>query len=179
MSTPFSFEYVFRAPSVASIIEAYFHPDHLANQDQLAELGDRVVVDSSDTDAVRKCTWRVRSTRPLPMIARPFAPGGLKFLETMTWQKSDNGVEMTVVPEILGGRVQIAGTYQLTPIGDGKVRRIYKGTITAAIKLLSGKIERGILDGFSEGMPAMAACTQAWLDRKHAAVEDTRERPDA
>lgn len=166
MPTEFCFEYVFRAPSTSTLVNAYFDPDHLAFQDKLAQLGDRVVVDSNDTDAVKKCTWRVTSQRQLPMIARPFVSGGkLKFLESMTWHRGDDAVEMSVTPEILGGRVQIAGRYQLSKIGDDQVRRIYKGTITAAIKLLSGKIERGILDAFTEQMPAMAQCTQTWLDR--------------
>ena len=58
--------------------------------------------------------------------------------------------------------------YQLSQVGEGQVRRIYKGTISANIRLLSGKIERGILDAFEQSMPKMAACTQGWLDRASA-----------
>ena len=166
MSTPFCFEHVFRAPSVGTLVHAYFDPDHLATQDKHAQLCDRVVVESHETEAMRKCTWRVASQRQLPMIARPFVSGGrLSFLETMSWNRANDAVEMTIVPEILGGRVQIAGTYELTQIGENQIRRIYKGTITAALKLVGGKIERGILEEFTENMPAMAACTQGWLDR--------------
>ena len=166
MPTEFSFEYVFRAPSISTLVDAYFDPDHLAFQDRLAQLGDRVVVESHDADGVKKSTWRVTSLRPLPVIARPFVSGGkLKYLETMTWHRGNDAVEMSVSPEILGGRVNIAGRYQLSKIGDDQIKRIYKGTITAAIKLLSGKIERGILEAMTEQMPAMAQCTQTWLDR--------------
>lgn len=166
MPTEFSFEHVFRAPSTATLINAYFDPDHLAFQDRLAQLGDRVVVESSETGAVRKCTWRVTSQRQLPVIARPFVDGGkLRFLESMTWRRSDDIVETSVTPEILGGRVQIAGVYQLSQIAEGQVRRLYKGTISANMRLVGGKIERGILETISENMPAMAQCTQTWLDR--------------
>ncbi len=167
MPTEFSFEYVFRAPSPNTLIDAYFDPDHLATQDRLAELGDREVTDAADDGRVRRCSWRVTSLRPLPVIARPFVAGGkLRFLETMTWRHGEDTVATTVVPEILGGRVQIAGTYQLSKIGDGQVRRIYRGTITAALTLVGGRVERGILETFTEQMPAMAACTQTWLDRR-------------
>jgi hypothetical protein len=168
VSTPFSFEYVFRAPSVTSIATAYFDPDHNATQDKLAQLGDRVVVEDHETDTLRKTTWRVTSLRQLPVIARPFVSKGgrLTFIEMMSWNKTTNAIEMSVTPEILGGRVQIAGAYELTQIGEGQVRRIYKGTITASITLVGGKIERGILETFTENMPAMAACTQGWLDKK-------------
>jgi len=166
VSTPFSFEYVFRAPSVSTLAAAYFDPDHNATQDKLAELGDRVVIENHETEDVQKTTWRVTSLRQLPAIARPFVSGGrLKFVETMSWTKSTNAIEMSVVPEILGGRVRIEGAYELSQIGDNQIRRIYKGSITAAITLVGGKIERGILETFTQNMPAMAACTQGWLER--------------
>ena len=167
MSTPFSFEYVFRVPSVSTRAAADFDPDHNATQDKLANLGDRTVIENHESDALQKTSWRVTSLRQLPAIARPFVKGGrLSFLETMTWNRATNAIDMTVTPEILGGRVSIAGAYELTQIGEGQVRRIYKGAITAAITLVGGKIERGVLEEFTQNMPAMAACTQGWLDRK-------------
>jgi hypothetical protein len=166
VSTPFSFEYVFRVPSVSTLAAAYFDPDHNATQDKLANLGDRTVVENHETDALRKTSWHVTSLRQLPAIARPFVKGGrLSFLEMMSWNRASNAIEMSVVPEILGGRVSIVGAYELSQIGEGQVRRIYRGTITAALPLVGGKIERGILETFTENMPAMAACTQGWLDR--------------
>jgi Protein of unknown function (DUF2505) len=169
VSTEFRFEHVFRVASPRVLVDAYFDADHLATQDAHVELGDRVVVESDDDGAVRRCVWRVTSLRPLPMVARPLVSGGrLRYLESMTWRR-DTGdterVEMTVSPEILGGRVQVAGTYQLSALGDGRVQRVYAGSITANIKLLSSRIERGILETFTAAMPAMAACTQGWLDR--------------
>ena len=165
MSTPFSFEYVFRVPSVGTLARAYFDPDHLAAQDKVAQLTERTVVENHETDGLRKTIWRVKSTRQLPAIARPFVSGGrLSFLEMMSWNTATNAIEMSVTPEILGGRVSITGSYDLTQIGEGQVRRIYKGAIEAKITLVGGKIERGVLEQFSEGMPAMAAVTQSWLD---------------
>jgi hypothetical protein len=110
----------------------------------------------------------VTSLRQLPVIARPFVSKGgrLTFVEMMSWNKATNAIEMSVTPEILGGRVSITGAYELSQIGEGQVRRIYRGTINASITLVGGKIERGILETFTENMPAMAACTQSWLDKK-------------
>lgn len=151
---------------MTTLANAYFDLDHSLAQDKLAELGDRTVVEAQDTDTVRKVAWRVTSLRQLPAIARPFVSGGkLKFLESMTWHKATNAIEMSVVPEI-PVRVQILGAYELTPIGDGQIRRIYKGTITAGMPLVGGKIERGILEQFAANMPIMADCTQRWLDAR-------------
>jgi len=166
MPTAFSYEHVFRAPSTTRVLAAYFDADHLATQDKLAELGDRTVTENAETDAIRTCTWRVQSLKPLPMFVRPFVQGGrLSYLEQMTWRKADDAIDLVVTPEILGGRVSITAIYELTKIGDGQIRRKYSGQISVNVRLLSGRIERGVRDKFDESMQMMTDCTQGWLDR--------------
>lgn len=170
MTTEFSYETVFRAPSTTSILEAYFNPDHLATQDKVALLGDRTVVSDEDDGKVRKTSWRVVSLNQLPMFVRPFVEGGrLSYIETMTWRRADDEIDMTIQPQVAGGRVQIAATYTLRKVGDGQISRRYKGNVSVAVKLLSGKIERGIIEQIEKGMPMMTACTQGWLDRNVSA----------
>ena len=157
---------MFDATGKTAVLAAYFNDDHLATQDKVAELCDRKVVESHDDDAIRSCTWSVRSQRPLPLFVRPFVEGGrLSYLETMIWRKADDEIDLTIVPQILGGRVQIAAVYQLADIAPGKVRRRYQGTITVNVKLVSGKVERAIAAEIAKGMPLMTECTQNWLTR--------------
>jgi len=107
----------------------------------------------------------VRAGKTLPSYAKPFVEGGrLSFVETLTWRKRDGEIDMVIIPQVGSGRVQIAATYTLRPAGEGKVHRRYKGTITAGIPLIGGKIERAILEEIGKGMQAMANCTQQWLD---------------
>lgn len=169
MSTPFSFETVFHAPSAEAVLAAYFDPDLLATQDVLGELTDRKVVEDTDGETVRKASWTVRSVRPLPMFARAFVEGGrLSYVETMTWRKRDSEIDLTIVPQILGGRVSITAVYNLVQIADGQIRRRYSGDIKVDVKLISGKIERTILGEIEKGMPMMRDCTQTWLTKKYA-----------
>ena len=164
MPTEFSFENIFEAPSTATILAAYFNPDHLEAQDTVGLLGERTVVENREDDTQRICTWSVISLRQLPMFVRPFIEGGrLKYIEWMRWRKTADEIDLTIQPQVLGGRVQIAATYQLAQVGENRVRRRYKGTITANVSLLSGKIERGILAEIEKGMPSMFECTQTWL----------------
>lgn len=164
MSTEFSYETVFDASSKTAVLAAYFDDDHLATQDKVAQLCDRKIVESREDGAVRAASWHVRSQRPLPVFVRPFVEGGyLTYVETMTWRKADDEIDLAIVPQLLGGRVQITATYQLADVGSCKVRRRYRGTISANIPLLSGKVERAIAAEIEKGMPAMTACTQSWL----------------
>jgi hypothetical protein len=166
MPTAFEFSFVFRAPSAEAVLRGYFDAELLAMQDKVAELTERTVVEEHEDDVSKTMTWSVRSTRNLPFFVKPFVEGGrLSFKEYQRWRKADDEVDMTVTPQILGGRFQIAGTYRLTKTGEGQIHRRYDGTITANMSLVSGKIERGILEEFTKGVPAMADCTQRWLDR--------------
>ncbi|MEO8705363.1 MAG: DUF2505 domain-containing protein [Kofleriaceae bacterium] len=169
MATEFSYESIFRAASTQTVLSAYFDPDHLATQDRLAKLADRVVLEDKDDGATKKVTWRVVNVNPLPLFVRPFVEGGrLSYLETMTWRRADDAIDLTVIPEILGGRVSIEAVYKLVQIAEGQIKRSYKGAITVNVRLLSGKIERGILAKFEEAMPMMTECTQGWLDKSKA-----------
>ena len=169
MPTSFSFEHVFRAASPAVIFNAYFDADHLATQDKLAELGDRTIVSDEDTPARRTTSWRVTSQKPLPAIARPFVEGGrLSYVEQMIWRRAEDEVDLVVTPQILGGRVTLTAVYQLTRVGEAQFLRRYAGSVNVNIRLVGGKIEKGILAELEKAMPMMAACTQGWLDRQAA-----------
>lgn len=166
MPTPFEFHWVFHAESVGQVLRAYFDEEHLAAQDKVAGLMERTIVETTEDDAIKQTTWRVKSTRQLPMFVRALLEGGrLGFLEMQRWRKADDEIDMTVTPQILGGRVQIAGVYKLWQSHDKDIQRQYKGAITANVPLLSGKIERGILEEFTKGVPDMARVTQEWLNR--------------
>jgi len=72
-------------------------------------------------------------------------------------------IDLSVVPQILKGRVRVDATYRFTEVDPGQVRRRYAGGITANIPLLSGRVERAILTEFQAQMPVMSECTQTWL----------------
>lgn len=168
MSTPYSFETVFAAPSAAVVLAAYFDPDHLAAQDKVGELIDRTVIEDTDGELERKAAWTVRAMRPLPVFARPFVEGGrLSYVEKLTWRKRDNRLDLSIVPQVLGGRVSVAAVYELTDVGEWQVRRRYSGQISVDIRFVGGKVERGILEAIEDGMPKMRDCTQNWLTAKY------------
>lgn len=169
MPTTFSFEHVFRAPSPAALIDAYFDAEHNAAQDRIAHL-ERVTVEEHATSDARMVVWRVTSLAPVPVIGRPFVAGGrLQFLETCAWRRGDDHVDTSIVPQVLGGRVQISGAYRLTSLGEDRIRRIFDGTIAVQLPLVAGKLERAIREMFAEQVPILADVTQAWLDRSRVA----------
>lgn len=166
--TPFEFEHVFKAPSVADVFAVYVDRGHTADQDAQVEIAQRDFLEYENTDTHFRRVCRVVPRRQLPAFVRPFLSGGLEFHETATWDKSTNVILIEVKPSILGGRATVSSKYELTPGGPGEVVRRYHGSVTVEVKLVGGRIERAIVEDIGSSLPTSAACTQRWLDRRAA-----------
>lgn len=162
----FSFEHVFRAPSVAAVFTAYFDPAHAAAQDRALEVDERTVLERTETEAELRRVCRVVPRRQLPAFVRPLIAGGqLSYVETAVWHKADDRIDLEIRPSVLSGRAVIQATYRLSAMGPEAVLRRYEGTVSVDVALIGPRIERGIVAEFERSMPVAAGCTQAFLDR--------------
>lgn len=163
--TPFSFAHVFRAPSPAEILAAYWSPGHQIEQDRKIDIIERTVLELSETPAELCRTSRIVPRRQLPALVRPFVSGQLHYIETCRWRKQDDEIDIEIRPSILKGRALITALYRLTPAGTGLIQRSYAGSVSVDVALISSRIERGIVAEFERSIPLAAAVTQNWLDR--------------
>jgi hypothetical protein len=163
--TPFAFEHVFRAPSPAEILAAYFDPAHQIEQDREVQIIERTVLELSDTPAELHRTSRIVPRRQLPALVRPLISGQLHYIETCRWRKHDDEIDIEIRPSILKGRALITALYRLSRAGTGLIQRSYAGSVSVDVALIASRIERGIVAEFERSMPLAAAVTQAWLDR--------------
>lgn len=163
--TPFCFEHTFRAPSTDALFAAYFDEQLQLEQDRAADVVEREVIELDDRDDELHRVCRVVPRRQLPAIVKPLTTGQLHYLETITWKRRDNVIEIEIRPSVLGGRVRVSGTYRVTHGVAGSVRRVYAGHVSVDIAWLAGRIERGIIAEIGKTLPTTAACTQEWLDR--------------
>src|SRR5258706_16118236 len=162
--TQFCFEHVFRAPSTDAVFAAYFDPDHQLVQDREIEIVQRTVLEDTDDGVTRRRVCRVVPKRQLPALIRPFIAGSLHYIETVTWRRALDEIEIDIRPSMLRGRVQILGTYRLDRIGPYQIRRRYAGEVSVDIALVASRIERGIVQELKTTMPVAAKSTQSWLD---------------
>ncbi len=58
----------------------------------------------------------------------------------------------------------IRACYRLARAGNGVIRRIYEGSVSVDVALVSTRIERGIVAEFQRSLPLAAAVTRARLD---------------
>ena len=167
MALQFCSEHVFRAPSVSAVFAAYFDPEHVLRQDKLLEVVERTVLELVDTGATLRRTCRVVPHRRLPAILRPFVSAPLHYLETATWRRPDDEIDIEIRPSILepAAKPAIRALYRLSRLSDGSIRRLYRGTVSVDIALVSARVERGIVAEIERTAPVAAACTQAFLDQ--------------
>ena len=168
----FCFEHVFRAPSVDVVFATYFDPRHAAAQDRELDITERVVLERTETHDELRRVCRVVPKRQLPALVRPLVKGGqLTYLETAVWKKAKGEIQIEIKPSILSGRAVISATYRLSPISAGLIRRLYEGSVSVDVALISSRIECGIVKEFERSLPLAAACTQAFLDGTTSSVQ--------
>lgn len=168
--TPFSFEHTFRAPCVDDVFAAYFDPGLQIEADRRIEITERTVLELDDRDGVVRRVCRVVPRRQLPAFVRPLVSGKLHYVETASWRRRDDEIDIEIRPSVLGGRAVITALYGLSRIGTGLILRRYRGAVSVDVALFSSRIERGIVADFERSMPITAACTQAWLERSSRSV---------
>ena len=71
-------------------------------------------------------------------------------------------------PTMLGDRVRFAGTIAVEPIGPGRVRRTYAGSIAVNIPLFGARIEKSTVNEMKRTHEEAAVVTRAWLSQAAA-----------
>ena len=98
--TPFCFEHVFRAPSIAAVFAAYFDPEHAVQQDQRLAIIERTVLENRDTADELVRVSRVVPKRQLPAFLRPFVAGPLHYVERAIWRKREDRIDLEIAPGV-------------------------------------------------------------------------------
>jgi hypothetical protein len=149
------------------VFAAYFDPANLLQQDQRLDVAERTVLELVDTPATLRRVCRIVPRRQLPAIVRPFVTLPLHYLETATWRRADDEIDIQIWPSLLKRKPDptITATYRLSRRPDGAIHRSYKGTVSVDLALIASRIERGIVAEFERSIPLAAAATQDFLDR--------------
>jgi hypothetical protein len=165
--TKFSFEHEFKHATPGDIFDIYFDPEHIVEQDQLAEIDRRELVEASDSPDERVVVYKVFPRRLIPAAVKHFAKNGpLHYIEHVTWRKADDVMEFSIKPSVMGDRAHIVASYRLAPVGPGRVKRTYDGKADVDVPLFGRRIEKAIVDELARSMERTAKCTQEWLDRR-------------
>ena len=165
--TKFCFEHEFHHATPGDIFDIYFDPEHIVEQDQLAAIDRRELVEHTDTPEARVVVYRVFPRHLIPAAVKHFAKEGpLHYIEHVTWRKAENVIEFSIKPSVMGERAHSVAHYRLAPVGPGRVKRTYDGKADVDVPLFGRRIEKAIVEELERSLRRTAKCTQEWLDRR-------------
>lgn len=165
MTTHFRFEHVYRAAGPATIFATYFDPLHAAEEDQRAGVASRELLEMADRPEELVRVSLVHPRRQLPAVLRALVGKDLSYDERIVWHKKLDRIDYDIRPRLAGGRVHVTAVYQLTLVEPNRVSRTYEGDVTADLRLIGARVERGIIEDMGKTMALTAAFTQEGIDK--------------
>lgn len=104
---------------------------------------DRAVVSEREEDGLVRRVVRSTSRRQLPGFVRRLLGGELGFVERVEWRRGATRLSLSVEPTIMASRTRFASTLAVEPLGPGRSRRVFAGSIAVAVPVVGRRIEQG------------------------------------
>jgi hypothetical protein len=123
-----------------------------------------VGIDEYDDGGAAIRTDRTMPTDQVPDFVRTFVGQTLSVIEVDDWQPAaaDGSREGTVVVEIKGAPVRLAGAMTLRPDGTG-TRQTIDGDLKASVPLVGGRIEKAVEPALQAAIRVEQREGRAWL----------------
>jgi hypothetical protein len=166
--TPFRIEHEFRASSAEEFWDLFFDDEHAAALDEHTDIEEREVVERRDEGDTLYRTIKLRPKRQLPGWFRKLTKKELAYTQKEVFHKSDNRVEIEIVPTIFAGKTEIKTTYTLEEVAPGRFSRVFEGSISIRVPMFGRRIEKSIIEDMKRSYEVGAAVTQRRLDERSA-----------
>ncbi len=103
-------------------------------------------------------------TVALPAMFAKMVPSmGYTEHDTLVW--STNCMKIVIEPASMKDKFQTQGDYIVTPIGDKRCRREFRGDVKVSIPLIGGKMEKFTVDQMKESYEVATRITREWIQK--------------
>ncbi len=86
--------------------------------------------------------------------------------DTLNWPT--NTMKIVIEPMTMKEKFQTSGDYIVTPIGDKRCRREFRGETKISFPLIGGKMEKFTVEQMREAYEAAARVTREWIQKAKA-----------
>ena len=162
--TPFRIVHDFAADP-ARYWKVFFHEPYNVALYERIKVKERKVVDWKETDATIYRAIKIVPARDLPGFLKRLVGGDLGYVETSTFYRDKDSMDVKVEPTLMKDRTTIKARYWLEPGAAGRVRRVFEGSIHVDVPLVGRKIEQFIIDDMTRGYDTAAQVTSEWLEK--------------
>lgn len=121
-----------------------------------------VVQKREDDGKVFRRTQSMEPTVALPAMFAKFVPNmGYTEHDTLVWATSS--MRIVIEPATMRDKFKTEGDFIVTPLGDKRCRREFRGEVKVSIPLMGGKMEQFTIDQMKESYEAATRFTRDWL----------------
>jgi len=160
----FFIEQRYRAP-LTQVEDAYCSPELLATMATLPKVGGAELLDQQVDGGRVTQRVRYRFTGDLnSAVTAVVDPQKLSWVEESVLARASHVTTWHIVPDHYGSRLTCRGTFTLSPVSDGTVRRT-EAEIKVHFPLVGGRVEKAIVSGLEEHAAAEQDAVEAFLTR--------------
>ncbi len=160
----FSFVHEFDT-DVKSYWELFLSDDF--NKVMLEALGMKNIklISKEDDGTTFRRSQSMEPTLSLPSMFAKFVPDmGYSEHDTLVW--STNTMKVVIEPRSMKDKFKTTGDYIVTPLGDNRCRREFKGEVSMSIPFIGGKMESYTVDQMKASYEAATRVTREWIAKK-------------
>lgn len=81
--------------------------------------------------------------------------------DTLVW--STNTMKIRIELASMKDKIKTHGDYMVTPLGEGRCRREFKGEVNVGIALIGGKAEKFVVEQMKESYEVATRITREWI----------------
>jgi hypothetical protein len=149
--------------------EIYWEDAYLQDLYQQLKMRSHKVLEVKDEGAVLRRTQKLEPNFAVPSWASSVIKD-TGYTEYDVYYRERSLIEIRIEPTLMKDRFQMHGTYSVTPLGEGRCRREFKGEVRISVPLLGGKIEKLMIEQLKESYDVAARVTEGWIQKKKAAT---------
>ncbi len=125
------------------------------------------LIDKTDDGKTFRRTQSMEPSVALPAMFAKVVPSlGYTEYDTLDWEKSS--MRIVIEPASMKDKFQTSGDYIVTPIGEKRCRREFRGEVKVSIMLIGGKMEQFTHDQMKEAYEVAARLTREWIQKAKA-----------
>jgi hypothetical protein len=99
---------------------------------------------------------------------RKLVKDAISYEERNVWRRATNAMDVVTIPNFFADKFIAKGVYKLEPLGDDKLRRVWKASCECKVPLVGGKVEKHVVDEVKRSYQATTIFTRKWIQERLA-----------
>lgn len=132
---------------------------------QALAIRSRTVLKDEEAGGARRRSQRLEPTVPVPGWASSVIKD-LSYTEHDVYHKDRSSMDVEIEPIMAKDRFKMSGVFAVTPLGEGRCRREFRGEVKISVPLLGGKLEKMMVDQMRDAYDQAARVTREFIASK-------------